>query len=60
MIYEVSDYVCQECNELFKSSPYSNCWCERCWMPHMLCPACKAVHNLSAAEQDHYLAQLEA
>jgi uncharacterized CHY-type Zn-finger protein len=57
---EIWRFVCQDCTEGFMSHPLTNAWCAKCRTPHVLCPACKAVHELTFAEQDHYLALLDA
>jgi hypothetical protein len=52
-------FICQQCNEAFRANPHENAWCFKCAAPHLLCKPCKAVHLISASEEDHYLAELE-
>jgi Zn finger protein HypA/HybF involved in hydrogenase expression len=53
-------FICRECWAEFVAHPAENAMCPKCGNPHILCPACWSVHLVSAAEESHYLEQLEA
>lgn len=48
-------FVCESCGDLFDAYPQTNCFCPKCGVGHLYCPACSYVHQLSASQKDHYL-----
>lgn len=53
--------ACNYCGEIYEAlAEPEGPSCAKCGTWHRLCPACWSVHLLSASEQGHYLASLEA
>jgi predicted RNA-binding Zn-ribbon protein involved in translation (DUF1610 family) len=51
-------FVCDDCGDVFKDSPYRNSWCPKCGAAHILCEPCRFVHEKYAQVIDELEAQL--